>query len=452
MTVEHGHHDAQGATEAPDGGVAAPSVGTRPLGSPPLASLDPTAPPGPARAFPPPGQAAQGREPPNGGAVEEAAVGELEVGETQVVVSTGELRARSGVAVFRQAARSPNTLLAYRRDWDRFAAWCARAGVVALPAEPGVVASYLAEAASTPDMVGRSAPWRYSPATLERWLSTINKAHDLAGLLAPGRDAEVRDTLAGVKRVRAAPPRRKMPLLLADLERVVANIDVTGWPAAPGGIRNRCLLVMGWVGAFRRDELVRLTVGDVTLHADDGLHVAVRVSKGDPGATGRTYALPYAGQVILCAPCAWLRWRRVLDAWDGADGGPGGRAGVMRYTRTADVDRHVCRDHPVTGSMAGSDAGAPLFRSVRANGTLGGPINGEAVNQVVKRSAAAVGFDPERLGGHSLRAGFVTQAFRAGAEAHAIMRQTGHRDPKTLEIYARETAPLVGNAVTQIGL
>jgi len=27
-----------------------------------------------------------------------------------------------------------------------------------------------------------------------------------------------------------------------------------------------------------------------------------------------------------------------------------------------------------------------------------------------------------------------------------------HADPKTLEIYARESAPLVGNAVTQVGL
>jgi hypothetical protein len=32
------------------------------------------------------------------------------------------------------------------------------------------------------------------------------------------------------------------------------------------------------------------------------------------------------------------------------------------------------------------------------------------------------------------------------------MRQTGHRDPKMLEIYAREAAPLVGNAVTSLGL
>ncbi|WP_337464689.1 MULTISPECIES: hypothetical protein [unclassified Rhodococcus (in: high G+C Gram-positive bacteria)] len=47
---------------------------------------------------------------------------------------------------------------------------------------------------------------------------------------------------------------------------------------------------------------------------------------------------------------------------------------------------------------------------------------------------------------HSLRAGFVTQAFRNGADAHAIMRQTGHSHRATVEIYARENAPLIGNA------
>jgi integrase len=54
------------------------------------------------------------------------------------------------------------------------------------------------------------------------------------------------------------------------------------------------------------------------------------------------------------------------------------------------------------------------------------------------------------VGGDSLRSGFVTEAFRAGA--HSIMRQTGHRDPKMLEVYARQFAPLVGNAVLKLDL
>lgn len=46
----------------------------------------------------------------------------------------------------------------------------------------------------------------------------------------------------------------------------------------------------------------------------------------------------------------------------------------------------------------------------------------------------------------------MTQAFRNGADAHAIMRQTAHRTPAMVERYAREEAPLVGNAVTSLGL
>ena len=55
-----------------------------------------------------------------------------------------------------------------------------------------------------------------------------------------------------------------------------------------------------------------------------------------------------------------------------------------------------------------------------------------------RRAGAKVGLDARSLAGHSLRAGFVTEALRAGADAHAVMRQTRHRDPATVEVYARE--------------
>ena len=74
-------------------------------------------------------------------------------------------------------------------------------------------------------------------------------------------------------------------------------------------------------------------------------------------------------------------------------------------------------------------------------------MTGHAVNEMIKGRAAAAGFTRRRialLGGHSLRAGFVTEAFRAGADTHAIMRQTGHRSPVMLEVYSREHAPLTG--------
>lgn len=73
-----------------------------------------------------------------------------------VVVDVAGLGERAGVEAFRRAARSANTLAAYRADWDRFCAWSTRHGLQALPAGEGTVAAYLAEAANA-SSVGKSA-------------------------------------------------------------------------------------------------------------------------------------------------------------------------------------------------------------------------------------------------------------------------------------------------------
>ena len=95
----------------------------------------------------------------------------------------------------------------------------------------------------------------------------------------------------------------------------------------------------------------------------------------------------------------------------------------------------------------------PLFRPVTKAATIADrPISGDVVHAVVRRPLEAAGLSSAGFGAHSLRAGFVTDAFRAGADAHAIMRQTRHRSPTTLEAYARHYTPLETNAVTTIGL
>ena len=114
---------------------------------------------------------------------------------------------------------------------------------------------------------------------------------------------------------------------------------------------------------------------------------------------------------------------------------------------------HCCRS---TRLAELADPARPLFPTVHKTGAIGGrAMSGDAIAEMIQRRAGQAGYGPaqtQQLGGHSLRAGFVTEAFRAGADAHAIMRQTGHRSPVMLEVYAREHAPLVGNAVTRLGL
>ncbi len=370
------------------------------------------------------------------------------------VVLSGEQAARVWAAV--DASTAANTKAAYRSDWARFLAWCEREGYGALPADPLVVAAYVTEAAALQRSDGRFA---FAPATVTRWVSSINQLHTAAGHPAPGRSEVVRRALAGIRRVRATPPRRRAPLLLADIRTLLDSMSKQfgAWPAGVGARRDATLLLMGFASALRRSELVALRVADVTRHPVDGLHLLIRSSKTDPQAHGAVVAVPYGRDPVTCPPCAYVRWRELCEAADSTDPNePRAQRRtlmtVVRLQARADPAEHVCgRDHP-----AASDSQAPVFRTLHKTGRIQpGGMSGDAVNQVLARRASAAGYPADRidlLGGHSLRSGFVTEAFRQGADAHAIMRQTRHRNPAQLETYAREHAPLVGNAVTRIGL
>jgi len=353
-----------------------------------------------------------------------------------------------------EASTSVNTKAAYRSDWARFQGWAAGAGHAVLPADPMVVAAYLTGAAAEQTVVG--GEWRYSPATLTRWASSINQFHTAAGLAAPGRSEVVRRALSGIRRLRATPPNRRAPLLLEDIRRLLAAMaPFSTWPGGVIARRDAALLLVGFATAARRSELVGLTVGDVAVHRVDGLHLRLRTSKTDQEARGAVKAVPYGRDPVTCPPCAYTRWRLLLDAADLVDP-VGQRRSVMaelrRQASDGGVDGHVCRvDLPEPAVP-----GRALFPLVHKTGRIGAAgMSGQAVNVVLARRATDAGYTPEqvaKLGGHSLRAGFVTEAFRQGADAHAIMRQTGHRNPAILETYAREHAPLVGNAVTKLGL
>ncbi|MDO2380084.1 site-specific integrase [Rhodococcus ruber] len=348
------------------------------------------------------------------------------------------------------SARAAGTRRTYASAWRAFTTWCAREGHTALPAHPVTVAAYLVACADTVTEAGERT---YAPATLAHRLAAIAHHHRTAGHPSPTGDDLVKATMSGVRRDyattgdRARAPRA--PLLTADVLAIVdkARADCQGWADEVVERRDTAILLLGFAGAFRRSELVALTCSDVALHRLDGLHIKLRRSKTDQEGRGTIRALPFTHSHTSCPPCAWLRWAQIVAAHDA-----GGRPAVIRLLRNAEpFEAHVCR-----GTRPRTSSGAPLLRAIRRNGNLSDTaLSGAAVHAAIRRRAELAGYDPElvaQLGGHSLRAGFVTQAFRNGASAHAIMRQTGHTTPAMLELYAREHAPLLGNAVTNLGL
>lgn len=85
-----------------------------------------------------------------------------------------------------------------------------------------------------------------------------------------------------------------------------------------------------------------------------------------------------------------------------------------------------------------SDLEAPLFCPIHKSGKpIQRPLTDQVVALVVKRTAEAVGLDPARYSGHSLRAGLATAASDAEAELHDIMRQTRHLSTEVARRYMR---------------
>ncbi|WP_278262264.1 site-specific integrase [Nocardia sp. AG03] len=386
---------------------------------------------------------------------------ELRRGVRSVLVDTAALRLvrerfddqqAGALGRYLEASQSANTLRAYRTDWIAWAGWCQAEHRQALPADPLDVAVYLAACADTRRDNGS---WAFSPATLDRKSAAIAAVHAANGLPSPTRSDVVRLTLRGIRRTRRTPPTRKRPVLLHTLDQLLGELPAPGWPTEPARRRDRLALLIGFAGALRRSELAGLRISDVHVRTDHAtgeplLIVHLPTTKTDPtGAAEQRVALPRGTHPRTCPVCAYADWVRLLEIH--ADGGD---LAVRAWTGEhppADTAIHRC--HGFTGTALSTDPGRALLPSINRHGAIAPTaLSGRAVAELVKRYAARAGLDPDLFSGHSLRAGFATQAALGGASDREIMRQGRWANPRTVHGYIRTANPLDDNAVTKLGL
>lgn len=280
------------------------------------------------------------------------------------------------------ASRAANTRRAYAAAWRGWQDWAEARGRAVLPARPEDVAVHLAALAEA----------GYKVATLRLRVAALGARHREAGLAFDARHPVLTTVLAGICRRHGSRPSRKQPLLREDIAAMVAAIDGGSLVA----LRDRALLLLGFAGALRRSELVGLHCKDIE-YSRHGLVLGLRSSKTDREGRGQEVALPRGRDPGFCPVTA-------LQSWLAA---------------------------------AAIDSG-PVFRRLYRSGRLGSePLSDRAVADLVKTRAAAVGLDPARVGGHSLRAGLATSAALEGADLVSIMRQTRHKSVDVARGYVR---------------
>lgn len=254
------------------------------------------------------------------------------------------------------------------------------------PATPEQIMSYVSARAQT-----------LKVATLRRRLTGIGIAHALQGHADPTKTAGIRKLMRGIKRVHGVSQRQAQPITSKDLGRMFDDV------ASIGRLRDRALLMLGFSAALRRSEIVSLNVEDLNF-VEAGLTLRLRRSKTDQFGKTRLIGVPW-GTGEACTVRAVRAW---LDATHLKEG--------------------------------------PLFPRVLKSGALGKRLSDQSVALIIKRYAVSAGLPADRISGHSLRAGFVTSAVRAGASLVSVQRQTGHASLDMLARYIRELDPFLCNA------
>lgn len=284
---------------------------------------------------------------------------------------------------YADASRAASTQAKYLQHWTAFGAWCLDHGHRSLPADPAVVAVHLSSLAA-----------KMAPQTLALRMAAIGHAHRQAGEAIPHKlrgGTVILDILAGARRKWAKPTARKAAacgdVIWAMLHAIRGDTLKE--------VRDRALLSFGMVSCMRRSEIAALDVADL-VRAPEGLRVTIRRSKGDQDGIGATIAVP-AGRRLK--PVAHL------DAW---------------------LERAAVAD-------------GPLFRRLSQCGTrvLPARMSDRSVAEIVKARAKAAGLDPALFAGHSLRAGFLTAAARAGASVWKMQEQSRHKSLNVLSGYVR---------------
>lgn len=311
-----------------------------------------------------------------------------------------KVRAEAILAILRNS-KSENTQKGYQTDWRIFTEWCLNAGLRALPADPAAVLDFLSEQGV--GGLGFSG--------LSRRLAAINMMHELAGLPSPAKSEILKQYVSGLRSMAKA-PKRKAAIDRELLYRFEDTLDVN----TLSGKRDRAVLLVNWTGAFRRSEATKITVEDLEWfpNVENAEYVKIRlgVTKTNRDARNSWFTTIEANRSAT-SPRECPVW--ALREWLAASGI---RAGY-------------------------------IFRGFKLNSKTelrDGYLTDDMVNLLVKQCALSLGLDARNYGAHSLRAGFVTQRSRDGADLKSIMEVTHHKRSDTVLGYIREANPLQGSA------
>jgi len=297
-----------------------------------------------------------------------------------------------------QSSKANNTVRAYKSDFNDFRLFCAQNGFKALPSEPKIVSLYLTHLSTK----------NIKMSTLKRRLVSISVIHRLKGQYL--EHPSIIENIMGIKRRKGSIQKGKKPLLINDLKQIINVIDKDKDKEEEiKKFRDRSILLIGFSGGFRRNEIISLDYDDLDF-VTEGLKINLKRSKTDQFGEGSVKGLPYFDNSQYCPVISLKKWIEVSNIGSG-----------------------------------------PLFRRFSKGSKLTeNRLTDQTVALLIKKYLKLAGIESKNYSGHSLRSGFATSAADSGADERSIMAMTGHKSTEMVRRYIKEANLFKNNALNKI--
>ena len=297
-----------------------------------------------------------------------------------------------------QNSKANNTVRAYKSDFKDFGLFCAQNGFKSLPSEPKIVSLYLTYL-STKDV---------KISTLKRRLVSIGVIHRLKGHYLDTKHPSIIENIMGIKRRKGSIQKSKKPILISHLKKLINVIDEQKNENIKK-LRDRSLILIGFSGGFRRNEIVSLDYDDLDF-VEEGLKINIRRSKTDQFGEGSVKALPYFDSTKYCPVISLKNWIEISKIESG-----------------------------------------PLFRRfIKGSKLSNNRLTDQTVALIIKEYLKLAGIDNKNYSGHSLRSGFATSAAESGVEERSIMAMTGHKSTEMVRRYIKEANLFKNNPLNKM--
>jgi integrase len=212
----------------------------------------------------------------------------------------------------------------------------------------------------------------------------------------------------GIKRRKGSIQNGKKPLLINSLKKIINVIDQNKKEEIKK-LRDRSIILIGFSGGFRRNEIVSLDYDDLDF-VTEGLKINLKRSKTDQFGEGLVKGLPYFNNSQYCPVLSLKKWIEVSNIRKG-----------------------------------------PLFRRFSKGSKLTlNRLTDQTIALLIKKYLELAGIESKNYSGHSLRSGFATSAAESGAEERSIMAMTGHKTTQMVRRYIREANIFKNNALNKV--